>query len=136
MNYLRISQILVIYDEVIRETGGSGGIRDINLLESSVARPQATFGGDDLYPDLFSKAAALGHSIIRNHSFIDGNKRTGYMAMRIFLNVNGYDLKAGLDEKYRFVMEIAEKIINEESISEWLKKHSQKIYKNGLGEIK
>lgn len=127
MNYLKINQILVIHDEVIEETGGSPGIRDIHLLESAAARPQASFGGDDLYPDIFSKASALGHSIIRNHAFLDGNKRTGYMSMRLFLNVNGYDLEASLEEKYKFVIEIAEKIINEESIAEWLRGHSRKL---------
>lgn len=127
MNFLKINQILVIHDEVIEETGGSPGIRDIHLLESAVARPQASFGGDDLYPDIFSKASALGHSIIRNHAFLDGNKRTGYMSMRLFLNVNGYDLEASLEEKYKFVMEIAEKIIDKESIAEWLRGHSRKL---------
>ena len=126
MIYLKINEILAIYEEVIRETGGSKGIRDIRLLESGVARPQATFGGEDLYPDVFSKAAALGHSIIQNHPFVDGNKRVGYMSMRIFLNINGYDIKASFAEKYKFVMEIAEKILNEESIAGWLKKHSWK----------
>lgn len=126
MIYLKINQILAIYEEVIKETGGSKGIRDICLLESSIARPQATFGGEDLYPDIFSKAAALGHSIVQNHPFIDGNKRTGYMAMRLFLNANGYDLKASLNEKYKFVIEIAEKILDEKSIAGWLKNHSWK----------
>jgi len=126
MTYLKVNQILAIHEEVIKETGGSKGIRDIHLLESGVARPQATFGGKDLYPEIFSKAAALGHSIIQNHPFIDGNKRVGYMAMRLFLNVNGCDLKASLDEKYKFVMEIAEKIIDEKYIAMWLENHSRK----------
>ena len=129
MNYLNINQILAIYHEVIEHTGGSKGIRDIQLLESAVARPQATFTKKDLYPDLFSKAAALGHSIISNHSFVDGNKRTGYMAMRLFLNVNGYDVKAPLEKKYTFVMEIAEKMRKEKSIAKWFEEHSQKIEK-------
>lgn len=101
-------------------------MRDIRLLESAVARPQATFGGQDLYPDIFSKAAALGHSIILNHPFIDGNKRAGYMSMRLFLNLNGYDIDAPLGEKYKFVMEIAEKKRDEEAMAKWLKEHSQK----------
>lgn len=127
MKYLDINQILTIYDEVIKQTGGSKGIRDIRLLESAVARPRATFAKKELYPDVFSKATALGHSIILNHPFIDGNKRTGYMVMRLFLNVNGYDVKASLEEKYKFVMGIAKKTIKEESISKWLKEHSRKI---------
>lgn len=129
MNYLNINQVLAIYNEVIAQTGGSKGIRDIPLLNSAVARSQATFAKKDLYPDIFSKAAALGHSIITNHPFIDGNKRTGYMAMRLFLNINGYDVQAPLEERYNFVMEIAKKTRKEESIGKWLKEHSQKIKK-------
>lgn len=129
MNYLNIHQILTIYNEVIDETGGSEGIRDIGLLESAVARPQGGFAGGEFYPDVFSKAAALGYSIIRNHPFVDGNKRTGYMAMRLFLNLNGYDLKVPLEEKYKFVMKITQSM-EEEFIAQWLKKHSRKIKSN------
>lgn len=127
MNYLNINQVLAIHSEVIEQAGGARGIRDIGLLDSAVARPQATFGEKDLYPDIFSKAACLGHSLIGNHPFVDGNKRTGYMSMRLFLNINGYDIKASEDEKYKFVIEITEKERDERSIAEWLKKHSQRI---------
>lgn len=127
MNYLNINQVLAIHNEVIEQIGGLPGIRDMGLLESAVARPQATFGGEDLYPDIFSKAACLGHSLILNHPFIDGNKRTGYMAMRIFLNINDYEIKAPLEERYKFVVEIADKTRKEKSITEWLKEHSQKM---------
>lgn len=82
-----------------------------------------------IFIHVFLKAAALAHSVILNHAFIDGNKRTGYMAMRLFLNVNGYDVKASLEERYKFVMEIAKKTRNEESIAEWLRGHSQKMKK-------
>lgn len=129
MNYLNINQVLAIHNEVIEQIGGSKGVRDIGLLDSAVARPQATFGGKDLYPDIFSKATALGHSLIRNHPFIDGNKRTGYMAMRLSLNLNGYDIKASLEGRYKFVMEIVKKTKDEQSIAKWLKEHSQKIRK-------
>lgn len=129
MNYLNITQVLAIHNEVIEQTGGAKGVRDIRLLDSAVARAQATFGGKDLYPDIFSKATALGHSLIRNHPFIDGNKRTGYMAMRLFLNLNGYDIKASLEARYKFVMEITEKTKDEESIVKWLKEHSRKMKK-------
>jgi death on curing protein len=102
MNSLNIHQILTIYNEVIDQTGGTRGLRDIRLLESAVGRLQAAFAGEEFYPDVFSKAAALGHSIILNHPFVDGNKRAGYMGMRIFLNLNGYDLTASIDERYHF----------------------------------
>jgi len=127
MNYLDLNQVLAIHGEAIAQTGGPGEIRDIGLVDSAAARPQATFDGKDLYPDIFSKAACLGHSLIRNHPFVDGNKRTGYLSMRLFLNINGYDIKAGEDEKYKFVIEIAEKVSDEQSIAQWLKKHSRKI---------
>lgn len=127
MKYLTMKQILAIYDEIVAQTGGTRGIRDIRLLESAVARPQATFEQEDLYPDIFSKAAALGHSIILNHPFIDGNKRTGYMAMRLFLSINGYDVNATLEEKYMFVMEISGKKKKKEAIAQWLKKKIRKI---------
>jgi len=94
MNYLNRNQVIAIHNEVIEQTGGSKGIRDIRLLESAIARPQMTFVKKDLYPDIFSKTSALGHSIILNHPFVDGNKRTGYMVMRLFLNINGCDVKA------------------------------------------
>ena len=76
MSHLTAEQVLFIHYRLIEETGGIHGIRDIPLLQSAVARPMATFGSDDLYPDIFSKAAALMHSIIKNHPFVDGNKRT------------------------------------------------------------
>jgi death on curing protein len=113
----------MIYNKVIEQGDGSKGMRDIRLLESAVARPHATFDGRDLYPGIFSKVAALGYSIINNHPFIDGNKRVGYMCMRVFLNINGYDIEASLDEKYKFVIEIAENVMDEKTMAKWLKEH-------------
>ena len=101
-------------------------MRDQELLESAVYRPQASFGGEDLYPDLFSKAAALGHSIIKNHPFVDGNKRPGFEAMRLMLRQNGYDIRASVDTKFNFVLAIAEGKIKEQAIADWLKHHSRR----------
>ena len=126
MKYFGITQILVIYNEVIDVSGGAKGIRDVALLESAIDRPHATFDNNDLYPDLFSKTAALGHSIILNHPFTDGNKRTGYMAMKLLLSINGYDIHVSEDEAFKFVMEIAEKSKDVAVIGKWLKIHSQK----------
>jgi len=96
------------------------------MLESAIARPQATFDRKDLYPDIFTKAAALGTSIIANHPFVDGNKRTAYLSMRIFLNLNGYDLKALLEEKHDFIMRMANGTIDDKKVAIWLKHHSRK----------
>ena len=126
MRYLYPKQVLYLHQEIMERSGGSAGVRDQGLLESAVYRPQASFGGEDLYPDLFSKAAALGHSIIKNHPFVDGNKRTGFEAMRLLLRLNGYDIQASLNAKFGFVLAIAEGKLKEQAIADWLKHHSRK----------
>lgn len=125
MNYLYPKQVIYLYQQIIQQSGGTIGLRDEGLLESAVYRPQASFGGQDLYPDLFSKAAALGHSLISNHPFVDGNKRVGFDAMRLMLRLNGYDVYASLDAKFDFVMEIAQGKRTEQAIADWLKQHSR-----------
>ena len=84
---ISVEQALGIHEMVVKQFGGSMGVRDAGGLESALARPFQTFGGEDLYPDLFSKAAAIGESIIINHPFIDGNKRTGYVLMESILKL-------------------------------------------------
>lgn len=127
MIYLYPNQILFLHKRIIETSGGSQGTRDGGLLESAVYRPQASFGGADLYPDLFSKAASLGHSIIKNHPFLDGNKRTGFESMRLLLRINGFDLRAGEDQKFNFVLKIAtDTHFDEHRIAEWLRDNSRK----------
>ncbi len=127
MNYLYPKQIVYLHQRIVAVSGGSGGLRSKHLLESAVYRPQASFGGQDLYPDVFIKAAVLGHSLISNHPFVDGNKRVGFEAMRLTLRLNGYDVRAGANEKFNFVMAVANKKIDEHQIAEWLKKHSRAL---------
>lgn len=103
MTYLTPAQVLFIHSRLIAETGGAGGIRDLGLLAAAVARPQATFDGADLY----HKAAALMESIIRNHPFVDGNKRTGIKAADLFLRLNGHRLIAGNDALEAFTLGVA-----------------------------
>ena len=128
MNYLFPNQFIYLHKQIINVSGGSHGVRDKGLLESAVYRPQATFAGQDLYPDLFLKAAALGHSIISNHPFIDGNKRVGFEAMRLMLRLNGYDIRASVNQKFEFVLDIASKKVNEQQIADWLKKHAIELH--------
>ncbi len=129
MIYLTPAQALFIHARIIAETGGrtpSGrGIRDLGLLAAAVARPQATFEGRDLYPDLFSKAAALMDSIIRNHPFVDGNKRTGIAAAGMFLALNGRRLVAGNDEVERFALAVASSGIGLDDMAAWFEQHSE-----------
>jgi len=124
VKYLYPQQIIYLYQAIAQRTGGTVGLRDRGLFESAVYRPQASFGGQDLYPDLFSKAAALGHSLIANHPFVDGNKRVGYEAMRLMLRLNGKNLKVSKEVAYKFVIEIASGKKNEQAIADWLKQNS------------
>ena len=130
MNYLYPKQILFLHEKVIEISGGSPEIRDQGLLESAVFRPQATFGGQDLYPDLFAKATALGYSIIKNHPFVDGNKRTGFEALRLMLRINGFNLKASDNEKFQFVMNVAEGKNTEHQMLTWVKGHTKPYKKS------
>ena len=125
MKYLYPKQVIYLYERIIQDSGGAVGLRDRGLLESAVYRPQASFGGQDLYPDLFSKTAALGHSIIHNHPFVDGNKRIGFEAMRVMLRLNGHDVRTSIDTKFNVVMQIAKGALTEQQIADWLKKHSR-----------
>jgi len=126
MNYLTVEQVLFLHARLIAETGGSHGVRDVGLLESAVARPQATFEGRNPHPDIFSKAAALMQSIIRNHPFVDGNKRTGIAAAALLLRRNGWRLKASNTELEDFTLRVADSKADIPQIALWLKKHSEK----------
>ena len=130
MKYLYPKQILYLHRAILEQSGGSSGLRDEGLLESAVYRPQASFGGQDLYPDLFTKAAALGHSLVGNHPFVDGNKRVGFEAMRLMLRLNGYDLHATFEDKLHFALAIAKGERSEQAIADWLKQHSRPYRKS------
>lgn len=120
--YLSPQQILFVHYRLIETTGGSHGIRDLGALQSAVARPQATFDGQELYPDLFSKAVALFESLARNHPFIDGNKRTAVAASGIFLLRNGDTLETTQDDLYFFSMKMATGDAGAEEAAEWMRR--------------
>lgn len=125
--YLSVTQILVIHDQMIKRFGGLSGIRDLGLLQSAVGRPQATFDGDDLYKTIFSKVAALLQSLLKNHPFVDGNKRTALTSAGIFLKLNRYQLINNHDSEVSFTLKVANGDLTIEQISEWLEKHSKTI---------
>lgn len=102
-----IHEVLAIHEQVVKLHGGSAGIRDIGGLESAIARPFQSFGVEDLYPTAFDKAAAIGESIIMNHPFVDGNKRTGYVLMEVLLRVDGKKIIATDEVLYQFVISIS-----------------------------
>jgi death on curing protein len=118
-----VETAIKIHNILIERFGGSFGIRDKNLLESALARPFQTFDKKDLYKTSIEKSAALIESIITNHPFIDGNKRFGYVIMRLFLMDEGLDIKATEDEKYNFVIAIAKGNFKYPDICNWIKKY-------------
>lgn len=126
MKYLSVKDILLLHELQIETHGGSHGLRDLGLLESAVARPQATFGGVDLYTSIFDKAAALVHSLLMNHQFVDGNKRTAMFSMMTFIELNGYKFKAEQKEVVDYALFIENSHPEIEVISKWLEKNSIK----------
>ena len=127
MRYLTAEEVILIHERILEKFGGAGGLRDWKLLDSTVQRPRAAFGGRELYQDLFTKAAALGHSLVLNHPFVDGNKRTAWEAMHTFVEENGYSLRAGPDEIVELMLRIEDKSLAVEQIAKWLKEHSRKL---------
>src|SRR3990167_9655242 len=93
--FISLDEVLGIHHEEVEKFGGSHGVRDLNLLDSALQRPQSSFMGEDLYSTIFHKAAALMHSILLNHPFIDANKRTATVSTAYFLHINGYDIRTG-----------------------------------------
>jgi death-on-curing protein len=123
MRYLTVDEVLAVHARVVETSGGSPGIRDIGGLESAVAQPQMTFGGVDLYPSVARKASALGHSLIANHPFVDGNKRVGHAAMEVMLLLNGYEISASVDEQEKVVLAVASGAMSRDDFAEWVDHH-------------
>lgn len=109
---------------MIKRFGGSQGIRDLGLVESAVGRSQATFDGNDLYKTIFEKGAALLQSLLKNHPFVDGNKRTALTAAGIFLELNGCQLINNHEKEVDLVLKINNEGLTIEQIAKWLKSHS------------
>ncbi len=120
MKYLSVELVLRIHARVIDQSGGDPGVRDLGLLDSAVAQPRAGFGGKDLYPEPADKAAALAFSLVMNHPFADGNKRTGYAAMMMFLSRNGYTIKASIDERESIFLQLAAGDLDRETFVTWV----------------
>lgn len=115
-----------IHQILISEFGGANGIRDKDLLDSALVRPFQTFDEKELYPNPLDKAASLIESILINHPFVDGNKRTGYVLMRLLLLESNLDIVASQEEKYDFVINIASGQSTFDAIVKWLALHTVK----------
>ncbi len=122
-----IDDIMKLHEASIDDFGGAKGLRDIGLLESAIARPFQTFGGEYLYDTAFEKAAALGESLIINHPFIDGNKRTGLLGILSLLLEYNLSLKATEEETYKLTIKISTGEIKFEEIVVWLKNNTEAV---------
>lgn len=126
MNILTLRQILMLHERMIQQYGGSSGVRDTEMLESAIARPFATFGGQDLYPDMFMKAGAFIQSIVKNHPFVDGNKRTAFAGTVMFLKTNGVLLTVSDDGAVSFMISVANENLGVDEIATWFKRHTKR----------
>ena len=112
---------LAIHERQLSEHGGGIGVRDENLLESALARPQQLFAYGDPAPDLAALAASLACALANNHPFVDGNKRTAHVAYRVFLALNDAELRASGEEKYLAMLGLAEGSLDEATFAAWLR---------------
>ncbi|OFW29286.1 MAG: hypothetical protein A3H97_08970 [Acidobacteria bacterium RIFCSPLOWO2_02_FULL_65_29] len=119
--YLSVEQVRALHQALVGQFGGASGISDRSGLESAVARPAMTFGGEDLYDDLGAKAAALMHSLVLNHPFVDGNKRIGVAAAEFFLERNASILEASDEELEQLSLAVAEGKMAVEALAIWFR---------------
>ncbi|MEK7525346.1 MAG: type II toxin-antitoxin system death-on-curing family toxin [Patescibacteria group bacterium] len=123
MNWLSIDEVYTIHEEIIQKAGSIASVRDFSLLHSAVERPKAAFAGNEFYPTIFLKAAALLHSLCMNHPFTDGNKRTSWVSTKRFLKINCYYLKARKTEAVTFMLSVDNENLPLKNIAAWLKKY-------------
>ncbi len=121
MRYPSLPELFRLHEHALEQSGGSAGLRDLGALESALAQPRMTFGGVELYPTIPEKAAALCFSLVRNHPFVDGNKRIGFAAMETFLNINGWEFNASVDDAERTILALAAGHLSREEFVQWVK---------------
>ena len=122
--FLQVQDILLVHADQIEQYGGAHGVRDIGLLESAVAQPQATFGGEFLHGDVFEMAAAYLYHIVQNHPFLDGNKRTGASGALVFLDINGIEIEAPKGSIYDLTLSLATGRTGKSEIAEFFRSHA------------
>ena len=120
MRFLSLGEVLALHQRILATSGGRPGIRDLGTILSALSQPKASAGGEDAYPTIHEKAAALGYSLIRNHGFIDGNKRVAHAAMEVFLVLNGLEINASVEDQERFVLSLAAGEVSREDLASWL----------------
>jgi death-on-curing protein len=126
IRYLTLEEVLELHRLALEQSGGLAGVRDLGGLDSALAQPQMAFAGQELYPSLGEKAAALGFSLVCNHPFVDGNKRVGHAAMETFLVLNGWELAAGVDEQEQVILALAAGTLKRDEFVAWVQSHLQR----------
>ena len=123
MKILTKEQILALHEALIEEYGGTSELRDEGLLDSAISTPFQTFGGFDLYPTIIDKACRLGYGLIKNHPFVDGNKRIGTHAMLVLLEINNVSIEYEDDELIEAILGVAAGNLSAEDLTSWLNEH-------------
>ena len=123
MQYLSFGHVLQLHRAVVAATGGDQRVRDLAALSSAVAQPRMIFGGEDLYPAVAQKGAALAHSLVGNHPIVDGNKRVGHAAREVFLILNGYELSASEVEQGAIMLQLAAGQLTRAEWTAWAESH-------------
>lgn len=123
MKWISKEQVLSLHSELVADFGGSDGIRDEAMLDSALSAPFQTFEGMDLYPGVIEKAARIGFGLVKNHPFVDGNKRIGTHIMLMFLNLNNVELEYEDDELITAILSIASGDMDDEKLQEWIEGH-------------
>lgn len=131
MKFLTVKQIIQIHADTIDVFGGPKGIRSKSLLESAVFRMRASFDGKDLYANVFDKAAALLESLLRNHPFLDGNKRTAFVSSVTFLEINGYETNFDAKGTEKFILAILDGQKSFKQIANFIKRNAEKSDSGG-----
>lgn len=125
MIILTVDEVILLHEKLVAKTGGSGGVRDVGLLESAVLNCYQSFGDAELYPSIIEKAARMAYAICKNHPFVDGNKRAAVTAMLVILRINGVELAYTQPELIALGLGIADGSVEYETIVEWLSNHEK-----------
>ncbi len=127
MQFVTLDEVLIIHDLMLDIAGGKEGIHDFSLLHSAVERPKAQFGGEPLYTSLFQMGAALLQSLVKNHPFNDGNKRTAYYSTLRFLNKNNIMLQPSKSDLLTFMVSVDTENTSIDDIASWLENNSRPL---------
>jgi len=125
LKFLSLAEVLAIHKDQITRYGGASGIRDIDLLKFALGMPPATYGGDFLHTDIFEMAAGYLFHLVKNHPFVDGNKRVGAVAAFVFLDLNGFDFHAPEDDFAEMVLAVARGEINKSQVAVFIRNWSK-----------